>query len=101
MVGNNGTNFQHNLLLTLWKVSSLCKVFRKKSMVNVKLSKTELSKIMQSGGFLGRFVGPLMKAALPLMKNALTLTSASAADAGIHEKILRLVTSALRTTTLH
>ena len=56
---------------------------------------------MQSGGFLGRFVGPLMKAALPLMKNALTLTSASAADAGIHEKILGLVTSPLRTTTLH
>ena len=50
---------------------------------------------MQSGGFLGRLFGPLLKTRLPLMKNVikplipLGLTAAaSAADAGIHKKIL-------------
>ena len=57
--------------------------------------------MIQSGGFLGRLLGPLLKAGLPLIKNiikplaksvsiplGLTAT-ASAADAGIHKKILR------------
>ena len=64
------------------------------------LSKTQLSKMMQSGGFLGRLLGPLLRAGLPLMKSVikplakknlvpLGLTAAaSAADAGIHKKIL-------------
>ena len=54
--------------------------------------------MIQSGGFLGRLLGPLLKIGLPLMKNViqplaksvlilLELTSAaSAADAGIHKK---------------
>ena len=56
--------------------------------------------MIQSGGFLGKLLGPLLKAGLPLIKNVikpfaksilipLGLTAAaSAADAGIHEKIL-------------
>ena len=56
--------------------------------------------MIQSGGFLGRLVGPLLKARLPLIKNVikpltksvlipLGLTAAaSAADAGTHKKIL-------------
>ena len=64
------------------------------------MSKTQLSKMIQSGGFLGRLLGPLLKTGLPLMKNViqslaqsalipLRLTAAvSAADAGIHKKIL-------------
>ena len=56
--------------------------------------------MIQSGGFLGRLLGPLIKTVLPLMKNViktlaksvlipLGLTAAaSAADAGIHKKIL-------------
>ena len=35
----------------------------------MKLSKTQLHKIGQSVGFLGRLLGPLLKAVLPLMKN--------------------------------
>ena len=62
--------------------------------------KTQLSKMIQSGGFLGRLLGPLLKTGLPLIKNVikplaksvlipLGLTAAaSAADAGIHKKIL-------------
>ena len=68
----------------------------------IKLSKTQLSKMRQLGGFLGRLVGPLLKTGLPLMKNVikplaksvlipLGLTVvASAADAGIHQENPRL-----------
>ena len=57
--------------------------------------------MIQSGGFLGRLLGPLLKTGLPLMKKVihplvksvlipLGLTAApSAADAGIHKKKLR------------
>ena len=56
--------------------------------------------MIQAGGFLGRLLGPLLKTGLPLIKNVikplaksvlipLELTAAaSAADAGIHKKIL-------------
>ena len=63
--------------------------------------------MIQSGGFLGRLLGPLLKTGLPLMKNVikplaksvlipLGLTAAaSAADAGIHKKILGSGTTTL------
>ena len=56
--------------------------------------------MIQSGGFLGRLLGPLLKTGLPVISNMikplaksvlipLGLTAAaSAADAGIHKKIL-------------
>ena len=100
MIGNNETNFPHELLLTDRQISSLRKSFANNSSINIKLSKTQLSKMIQSGGFRSRLLGPLLKAGLPLIKNAikplaksvsipLGLTAAaSAADAGIHKKIL-------------
>ena len=69
------------------------------SSTDIKLSKTQLPKMIQSGGFLGLLLGPLLKTRLPLIKNVikplaksalipLGLTAAaSAADAGIHKKI--------------
>ena len=73
MVGdsNNGTNFPHNLLLTNTQVSRLRKAFANKSSANIKLSKTQLNEITQSGGFLGRLSRPLLKSGLPLMKKVL------------------------------
>ena len=65
---------------------------------DLKLFKAQISKIIQSGRFRGRFLGPLLKTGLPLIKNVikplaksvlipLGLTAAaSAADAGIHKK---------------
>ena len=56
--------------------------------------------MIQSGGFLGKLLGPLLKTGLPLIKNVITplakcvlipvglTAAASAADAGIHKKIL-------------
>ena len=100
MIGDNETNFPHKLLLTNRQVSNLRKAFANHLSADIKLSKTQLSKMIQSGGFLGRLLGPLLKTGLPLIKNVikplaksvlipLGLTAAaSAADAGIHKKIL-------------
>ena len=102
MVGNSNdnTNFPHELLLTNRQVANIREAFAKNTSTDIKLSKTQLSKMIQSGGFLGRLLGPLLKIGLPLMKSVikplaksvlipLGLTAAaSAADAGIHKKIL-------------
>ena len=60
MIGNLNaeTNFLHKLLLTNTQVANLRKAFVNKSSTNVKLSKTQLSKIIQSGGFPGRLLDP-------------------------------------------
>ena len=54
--------------------------------------------MVQSGGFLGRRLGPLLKRGLPIMKNVLKplaksvlislglIAAASATDAGMHKK---------------
>ena len=102
MVGNSNdnTNFPYELLLTNRQVENIRKAFANHLSADIKLSKTQLSKMMQSGGFLGKLLGPLPKTGLPLMKSVikplarsvlmlLGLTAAaSAADAGIHKKIL-------------
>ena len=100
-ISNDETNFPHKLSLTSRQVANLRKAFASYSSTDIKLSKTQLSKMIQSGGFLGRLVGPLLKTGLPLMKNIiqplaesilipLGLTAAgSAADAGIYKKTLR------------
>ena len=102
MVGNSNDNinFHHKLLLTNRQVANIRKAFANHSSTDIKLSKTQLSKMIESGGFLGRLLGPLLKTGLPLIKSVikplgksvlipLGLTAAaSAADAGIHKKIL-------------
>ena len=100
MIGDNENNFPHKLLLTNRQVSNLRKAFANHLSADIKLSKTQLSRMIQSGGFLGRLLGPLLKTGLPLIKNVikplpkralipLGLTAAaSVADAGIHKKIL-------------
>ena len=57
MVGdsNGETNFPHRLSLTNTRVSRLRKIFANNSSANMKLSKTHLHKMRQSGEFLGRF----------------------------------------------
>ena len=91
---NDESNFLHKLLLTNTQVLKVHKAFANNSSANIKLSKTQLHKIGQSGGFLG----PLLKTALPLIRNLLKplarnvliplgLTAAAAATgAAIHKK---------------
>ena len=72
---NGKANFPHKLLLTNTEVSRICKAFESGSLTNTKLSKTQLSKMMQLGGFLPllglptpfNFLSPL---ATPLIKSA-------------------------------
>ena len=61
---NDETNFPHRLLLTNTQVSKVRKLFENNYSANIKLSKTQLPKIGQSGGFIGRFLGPLLKTGL-------------------------------------
>ena len=58
MIGDNENNFPHKLLLNNTLVSNLRKAFTNNSSANIKLSKTQLSKMIQSGGFLGKLLGP-------------------------------------------
>ena len=99
---NDQNNFPHKLLSTSTQVSKLCQAFTNGSSGNIKLSKTQLHmhKIGQSGGFLGRLLGPLLKTALPLIRNAIKLlaksvliplvstAAASGTAAGIHKKMV-------------
>ena len=62
MIGDKENNFPHKLLLTNRQNANLPKAFADKSSTDIKLSKTQISKMIQSGGFLGR---------LPLMKNVI------------------------------
>ena len=62
-------DFPHKLLSTNTQVSKFRKAFANGSSANIKLSKTQSHKIMQSGGFLGRIFGALLKTELPLMEN--------------------------------
>ena len=104
------TNFQHKSLLTNRQVASLHKPFANNLSANVKLSKTQLPKIVQSGRFLGRLLGPLLKTRLPFIKNVIKpspkcvlipsglTAAASAADAGIHKKNLKFWNSNTKNT---
>ena len=93
MIGNSDdeTSFLHKLLLTNRQVANLQKAFANYLSTDFKLPKTQLSKKIQSGGFLGKLLGPLLKSVIkPLAKSVLILlgltAAASAADAGIHKK---------------
>ena len=68
MIGDNENNFPHKLLLTNRQVANLHKAFANYLSADINLSKTQLSKMIQWGGLLGRLLGPLLKAGLPLIK---------------------------------
>ena len=53
MIGGDETNYPHKLLLTNRQVLNLRKAFANYLSTNIKLSKTRISKMIQSGGFLG------------------------------------------------
>ena len=57
MIGDNKTNFPHKLLLTNRQVANLRKPFSNYLSTDIKLSKTQLSKKIQSRGFLGSLLG--------------------------------------------
>ena len=68
----NGDNLLHELLLITRQKSKLRNAFENNMSINIKLFKAQISKVIQSGGFLGsllrKLAGPLMKVAVPLAK---------------------------------
>ena len=92
---SNGNDLSHELLLTERQKTKLRNAFNNNMSANIKLSKAQITKIIQSGGFLGsslsKLAGPLMKVAVPLAKNILVplgiTAAASAIDAVIQKKI--------------
>ena len=65
------TNGTHKLLLTYRQVANLRKAFENNLSASIKLSKTQLSKIIQLYGFLGRLLTQLLKTTLQLIKREL------------------------------
>ena len=100
---NDNTNFPHKLLLTNRQIANIRKAFAKNTSTDIKLSKTQLLKMIESGGFLGdllgKLAGPLMKVAMPLAKNVLAPLGLSAAmsaiDGSIKKKMLGSGTTTL------
>ena len=86
----NKDDHPHELLLTTRQNTKL-----RNAINNLKLSKAQIKKIIQSGGFLGKLLsklaGPLMKVAMSLAKNVLAplglAASMSAIDGGIQKKV--------------
>ena len=91
----DGSDLPHELLLTTRQKTKPRNLFNSNMSSDIKFSKAQISKIIQSGGFLGsllsKLAGPLMKVAIPLAKNVLAplgiTAAASAIDAGIQKKI--------------
>ena len=85
----------HELLLMTRQKAKLRKALNNNTSTDIKLSKAQITKIIQSDGFLGsllsKLAGPLMKVAAPSAKNVLAplaiTATASAIDAGIQKKI--------------
>ena len=67
----NGNNLSHELLLTTRQTTKLRNAIENNLQTDIKLSKAQISKIIQSGGFLGKFLSPLLKNGLPLLKSVI------------------------------
>ena len=91
----NNDELLHELLLTTRQSTKLRNTVNNNMATDLKLSKAQIKKIIQSGGFLGKLLsklaGSLMKVAMPLAKNVLAplgLTAAmSAIDGGIQKNM--------------
>ena len=79
----NGNGLPHELLLTTRQKTKLRNAFNNNMSADLKLSKPQISKIIQSRAFLGSLLsklgGPLMKIAISLAKNVLTQLENTAA----------------------
>ena len=87
----NKGELPHELLLTTRQNTKLRNAINNNLAADIKLSKAQIKKLIQSGGFLGKLLsklaGPLMKVALPLAKNVLAPLSLTAAMSAIDRSI--------------
>ena len=82
----NSDNLPHELLLTTRQTTKLRNATENNMSTDVKLSRAQISKIIQSGGFLSRLLGPLLKAGLPLLKSVIKPLGLLDLTAGIQKK---------------
>ena len=64
----NDNNLPHELLLRTRQKTKIRNAFNNNTSTDIKLSKAQISKTIQSGGFLSKLLGPLLKTGLPLIK---------------------------------
>ena len=64
----NGNYLLRELLLTIRRKTKIRNAFNNNTSTDIKFAKAQINKIIQSGGFLGRLLGPLSKTGLPLIK---------------------------------
>ena len=87
----NGNNSPHELLLPTRQKTKLRNAFENNMSADIKLSNTEIAKIIQAGGLLGSLLsktaGPLMKVAVPLARNILAALGITAAASAIDARI--------------
>ena len=91
----NKNELPHELFLTTRQSTKLRNAINNNMSTDIKFSKAQLKKLIQSGGFLGKLLskiaGPLMKVAMPLAKNVLAplglTTAMSATDGSIQKKV--------------
>ena len=90
----NGNNLPHELLLTTRQTTKLTNAIENNLRTDIKLSKAQISKIIQSGRFLGKILGPLLKTGLPLLKSGIKpfgLLSLTAASSAIYAKVQKKI----------
>ena len=87
----DGNDLPHELLLTTRQKMKLRNAFNNNMSTDLTLSKAQISKIIQSGGFLGsllsKLAGPLMKVAVPLAKNISAPLGSTAFGSAIDARI--------------
>ena len=91
----NKDELPHELLLTTRQNTKLRNAINNNLATDKKLSKAQIKKLIQSGGFLGNLLSklavPLMKVALPLAKNVLSPLGLTAAISAIHGSIQKKI----------
>ena len=65
----NKEELPHELFLATRQTTKLRNAINNNMSTDIKLSKVQVKKIIQSGGFLGKLLGPLLKTQLPLLKS--------------------------------
>ena len=67
----SANNLPQELLLTTRQTTKVRNAIENNMATDINLSKAQISKTIQSGEFLGKLLGPLLKTGLPLIKNVI------------------------------
>ena len=98
----SANNVSHELLLTTRQRTKLGNAIGNNMSTDIKFFKAQISKIIESGGFLGlllsKIAGLIMKVAVPIAKNILALLGITAASSAIHGGVQKKIDGSGATT---